>query len=142
MPAPLRPVTTVSPAPSCDLGRLVGAEVAQGEPRGDHRRSRMAGGYTFSRIGIRRYTNPLPSAASISPGRSGEISLSSTSPDSTASRPSRRNSGLKPISSGSPRNGHRQRLARLADVGRPRRHRQLALAERQPQRRVLLRQQA
>ena len=39
------------------------------------------------------------------PGRSGEISFSTTSPPSMASRPSRRNSGLKPISSGSPANG-------------------------------------
>ena len=97
--------------------------------------------YTFSRIGISRYRNPLPSAAWIRPGRSGEISLSSTSPASIASRPSRRNSGLKPISSGSPWNGTGSALARLADVRRARRHRQLALGERQPQRRVLLRQQ-
>src|SRR5437763_206636 len=41
----------------------------------------------------------------MSPGRSGEISLSWTSSDWTDSMPSRRNSGLKPISSGSPANG-------------------------------------
>ena len=40
------------------------------------------------------------------------------------------------------RERRRQRLLRLADVLRPRRHRQLALGEAQPQRRVALREQA
>ena len=88
-----------------------------------------------------RYWNPLPSAAWISPGRSGRDELQQHVAGLDASSPSRRNSGLKPISSGSPWNGHGHRLARLADVRRARRHRQLALGERQPQRRVLLRQQ-
>ena len=66
----------------------------------DRRRSTAGCG-----IGRAWYWNPLPSAASISPGRSGEISFSSTSAASRASRPSRRNSGLKPISNGSPWNG-------------------------------------
>src|SRR3954468_16290545 len=37
---------------------------------------------------------------------------------------------------------HRQRLARLADVGRLRRHLKAAVSEAYPQRRVLLREQA
>src|SRR3954468_19019660 len=52
-----------------------------------------------------RYKSPAPSADSIRPGRSGEMSLRTRSPVSTLSRPSRRNSGLNPISNGSPLNG-------------------------------------
>ena len=52
-----------------------------------------------------RYRKPLPSADSIRPGRSGLISFRTTSPAPALSRPSRRNSGLKPISNGSPANG-------------------------------------
>ena len=89
-----------------------------------------------------RYTKSPVSGDSIRPGRSGLISFSTSSSDSMLSSPSRRNSGLKPISNGSPWNGHRDRLAGLADVGGLRRDRQRALAEAEPQRRVLLRQQA
>jgi hypothetical protein len=46
---------------------------------------------------------------------------------------------LKPISNGSPGEGHGQGLGRLADVGGLRAHVELALGERQAQRRVLLR---
>src|ERR1700691_2569944 len=61
--------------------------------------------HVFSRIGMIRYTNLPPSGDSIRPGRSGLMSLSTSSSDSTLSRPSRRNSGLKPISNGSPEEG-------------------------------------
>ena len=54
------------PRPQPHVRRLVGAEVAQAEVRRNH---------TLSRIGIRRYWKPESSAASIRPGRSGEISL-------------------------------------------------------------------
>ena len=60
---------------------------------------------TFRRIGMIRYRKPLPSPASIRPGRSGLMSFRTRSPASTLSRPSRRKSGLKPISNGSPGNG-------------------------------------
>ena len=49
---------------------------------------------------------------------------------------------MNPISSVSAAYGGRQRLARLADVLRLRRHRQLAVGEAQPQRRVALRHHA
>ena len=48
---------------------------------------------------------------------------------------------MKPISSGVAGERRRQRLARLADVLRDRRHRQLAVGEAQPERRVALRHQ-
>ena len=73
------------------------------------------------------------------PGRSGLISRSAISSVSTDSSPSRRNSGLNPISSGSPGERHRQRLLRLADVLRLRRDRHLTLREPEPERRVPLR---
>ena len=102
----------------------------------------MAGGYTFSRIGIRRYTNPLPSAVSISPGRSGRDQLEQHVARlhglQAVAQELRVEADLERLAA----ERHRQRLARLADVRRPRRHGQLALAERQSQRRVLLRQQA
>ena len=52
------------------------------------------------------------------------------------STPSRRNAGLKPISSGSPLEVAGQRFAPLADLLGLRRDRQLARRERQPQRRA------
>jgi hypothetical protein len=48
-----------------------------------------------------RYQKSSPSACS-KPGRSGLISFSCTSSEATDSMPSRRKSGLNPISSGSP----------------------------------------
>ena len=54
-----------------------------------------------SRIGMIRYQNASPSALR-SPGRSGLMSFSWTPSDVTDSSPSRRNSALNPISSGSP----------------------------------------
>ena len=48
---------------------------------------------------------------------------------------------MKPISSGSAANGAGSDSLRLADVLRPRRHRQLAFGEPEPQRRVALREQ-
>ena len=56
--------------------------------------------------------------------------------------PSMRNCGLKPISSGSPENGAGIASLRVADVGRLGGDRQLALREREPQRRVALRELA
>src|SRR5262249_483207 len=57
-----------------------------------------------SRIGMIRYRkSSLPSAWS-TPGRSGLISRKRSVPPGTDSIPSRRNSALKPISSGSPAN--------------------------------------
>ena len=89
-----------------------------------------------------RYRNPESSPASIRPGRSGLISFRITSSAATDSRPSWRNSGLNPISNGSPGERHGDRLRRLAHVRGLRAHRQLALGEAQPQRRVLLGHQA
>jgi len=54
-----------------------------------------------SRIGMIRYQK-LSSGDTMRPGRSGLMSLSCTESVETASSPSRRKSGLKPISSGSP----------------------------------------
>ena len=76
----------------------------------------------------------------ISPGRSGRDQLQLELVRRRPTRcPSRRNSALKPISSGSPANGAGSDSLRLADVLGLRRHRQLALGEAQPQRRVALR---
>ena len=52
-----------------------------------------------------RYTKSPVSGDSISPGRRGLISFSTSSSESMLSSPSRRNSGLKPISNGSPWKG-------------------------------------
>ena len=53
-----------------------------------------------------RYLKPASSSPDwIRPGRSGLISFRSSSSDSALSRPSRKNSGLKPISSASPAKG-------------------------------------
>ena len=89
-----------------------------------------------SLIGMIRYQNESSSADVIRPGRSGLISFSRTVSPRTESTPSARNSALKPISSGSPVYAAGSDSARLADVLALRRHRQLALGEAQPQRRV------
>ena len=140
MPAPLRPETTVSP----------GAEPHLRRARRSGSRAARAGGVTRTRrpalhVQADRHQEveearcrPPPRSG---PGAAGEISFSSTSSDSTLSRPSRRNSGLKPISSGSPWNGTGSALARLADVGRRADTVSSPSVKRQPQRRVLLRQQ-
>ena len=134
MPAPLRPVMTVRPGPS----RTSAAEYVRKSRSAEA--TRRAAAYTLSLIGIRRYWNPEPSAASISPGRSGEISaaarrrlhrLQAVAQELRVEADLQRLAGER----------DRDRLARLADVRRARRHRQLTLGEREPQRRVLLRQQ-
>src|SRR4029077_3863636 len=61
--------------------------------------------HTFKRMGIMRYTKSPLSGDSIRPGRSGLMSFRTSSSDSRLSSPSRRNSGLKPISKGSPWKG-------------------------------------
>ena len=80
----------------------------------------------------------LSSGEAMSPGRKRLMSLSWTCRSTTASRPSRRKSGLKPISSSSPREIDRKRLRRLAHVLGLRRDRELALREPQPKRCVAL----
>src|SRR4051794_475793 len=96
---PVAPVDDREPGAEGDVRALVRAEVPHPDAANDH------GPYTFSRIGMIRYRNPESSPASMSPGRSGLISFSTTSSAATDSRPSLRNSGLNPISNGSPANG-------------------------------------
>ena len=97
---------------------------------------------TFRRIGITRYRKPAPSSPDwISPGRNGLISFSTSSSDSVLSSPSRKNSGLKPISSVSPLKGTGSDSLASPTSGSLRRHVELPLREPQPQRCVLLRQQ-
>src|SRR6266516_4564471 len=90
------------PGLQLELEPGVGAEIAKrqladGEPAG----GRVTGAQPASRIGMMRYQK-LSSCAAISPGLSGLIRRSCTVSPATASSPSRRKSGLKPISIGSP----------------------------------------
>ena len=98
-PTPFGPVTSTTPGSRASSSR------------GYERKSRSVTSRTMrpargwrqsgSRIGMIRYEK-LSSGETIRPGRSGLISLSWTVSPVTASRPSLRKSGLKPISSGSP----------------------------------------
>src|SRR5439155_12232510 len=83
------------------VGAGVGAKVAHLHAEHPH----GGAAQTLRRMGMIRYTKSPPSGDSISPGRRGFISFSTSSSDSTLSSPSRRNSGLKPISKRSPANG-------------------------------------
>jgi hypothetical protein len=74
------------------LERGIRAEVAERD---------LADDQPASRMGMIRYQK-LSSGAEIKPGRRRLMSLSCTVSAATASRPSRRKSGLKPISSSSP----------------------------------------
>ncbi len=92
------PVHDGQARPERGLGAGVGAKVAQLDAEHAHAGLRQ----TLRRIGMIRYTNCPPSGDSITPGRSGLMSFRTSSSDSTLSSPSRRNSGLKPMSNGSP----------------------------------------
>ena len=89
-----------------------------------------------------RYRNPDPSAASMRPGRSGLISFSTSSPGLDALQAVSQELGVEADLERFAGERHGQRLAGLADVGRLGGDRELALTKGQPQRRVLLRQQA
>ena len=71
MPAPLRPETTVMPG--AERGRRPARR--SGSCAGAGAWTRIDAPQTLSRIGISRYRKPLPSAAWISPGRSGRDEL-------------------------------------------------------------------
>ena len=87
-----------------ELELRIGAEVSERGVSDDQPsvgRRQSASTQSGSRIGMIRYQK-LSSGDDSNPGRSGLMSWSCTVSPLTASRPSRRKSGLNPISSGSP----------------------------------------
>ena len=92
LPGAVRPVQQDDPRLEGQLERGVRAKVTKGDLVDDQPASRM---------GMIRYQK-LSAGASMRPGRRRLMSLSCTVSAETASRPSRRKSGLKPISSSSP----------------------------------------
>ena len=104
LPGPVRAGHEDDPRLERELELRIGAEVSKRGVSDDQPsvgRRRSAGTQSGSRIGMIRYQK-LSSGEDSNPGRNGLISWSSTVSPLTASRPSRRKSGLNPISSGSP----------------------------------------
>ena len=92
LPGTVRPVQQDDTRHELELERRVRAEVAERD---------LADDQPARRMGMIRYQK-LSSGAAMRPGRRRLISLSWTVSAATASSPSRRKSGLNPISSSSP----------------------------------------